>query len=83
MTRPVPALEPAPGITVPGVGVPLPNEQEATDAAVNYGWLIALVIIGLIVKGLVTYVTRQINFKLLLGLIVVGVVAYQIGKGGS
>lgn len=72
-------LEPAPGITLPGVGVPAPTEQQATQAAVNYGWLIAVVLIGLIVKALVTYVTRRIDFKLLLILVVLGFGAYKIG----
>lgn len=76
MTR----LEPAPGITVPGVGVPAPTEEQATQAAVDYGWLIAVVIIGLIVKGMITYVMRRIDFKLLLILIAFGFGAYKIGS---
>ncbi len=74
------ALEPAPGYTIPGVNVPAPSEQEATQAAVDYGWLIAIVIIGAVLLGIVRSITRQINFKLLGALTLAGIVAYQIGK---
>jgi hypothetical protein len=44
-----PGRAPVPGATlqVPGVQVPIntPTEQQATDTAINYGWLIALVIV--------------------------------------
>lgn len=80
MTAPV-RLEPAPGITLPGVGVPAPTEQQATRAAVDYSWLIALFLIGAAVITVVRYVTKRIDFKLLIGLAAVGFIAYQIGKG--
>jgi hypothetical protein len=77
----VTALEPAPGYTLPGVEIPGgPTEQQATDAAVNYGWLIAVVIIGLIIKAAFTYVTRRIDFRLVLVLIGIGGLAYLYGK---
>lgn len=77
-------LEPAPGYTIPGVGIPgAPTEQQATQAAVDYGWLIAVVILGLIIKGVIAYVTKRIDFKLLLILVALGFGAYQIGKAGS
>lgn len=80
MTTPV-RLEPAPGYTLPGVEVPGgPTEEQATDAAVEYGWLIAIVIIGLILKAGFTYVTRRIDFRLVLVLVLLGVGAYQYGK---
>lgn len=80
---PVLAPAPAPGITVPGVGVPAPTEQQATDAAVEYGWLIAVVIIGLIIKAAFTYVTKRIDFRLVLVLALLGVGAYQYGKAAG
>lgn len=75
---------PKPGYTIPGVGIPgAPTEQQATKTAVDYGWLIAIVIIGAILVGIVRMITRQINFKLLGALTLIGFIAYQIGKGGS
>lgn len=76
-------LEPAPGITVPGVGVPAPTEQQATQAAVDYGWLIGLLIIAIIVKAAIAYVTKRIDFRLVLVLTLAVIGAYQVGKGGS
>lgn len=78
-----PLLTPGPGITIPGVGVPGGDqlEQDATEAAIDYSWLIAVLLIGLVVKGVITYVTKRIDFRLLVGLLAVGFVAYQIGKG--
>lgn len=77
------APTPGPGITIPGVGVPGGDqlEQDATKAAVDYGWLIAVVLIGLIVKAAITYVTRRIDFRLLLIIAGAVFIAYQIGKG--
>jgi hypothetical protein len=77
---PVRAPAPAPGITVPGVGVPAPTEQQATDAAVEYGWLIAIVLIGLIIKAAFAYVARRVDFRLILVLALLGFGAYQYGK---
>lgn len=79
------ALAPTPGpaITVPGVGVPLPDEREAVETAVDYGWLIAILLIGAALVAVVRMVTRQINFKLLGALVLIGFIAYQVGKGGS
>lgn len=77
---PLRAPAPAPGITVPGVGVPAPTEQQATDAAIEHSGLIAIVLIGLIIKAAVTYVTRRIDFRLVLVLVLLGVGAYQFGK---
>lgn len=78
------ALPAAPGpgstFTVPG-SENLPSEQQTTEAAVNYGWLIAIILIAAVVIGVVRYVTRRIDLKLLLGLAFVGFVAYQVGKG--
>jgi Flp pilus assembly pilin Flp len=73
-------LEPQPGITVPGVGVPAPTERQATDAAVEYGWLIAVVAVALIIKAAFTYVTRRIDFRLVLVLVGLGGLAYMYGK---
>lgn len=73
--------EPVPGYTIPGVGVPgVPSEEQATRAAVDYGWLIAIVILGLIIKGAITYVTKRIDFKLLMILVVLGAGGYYLGK---
>lgn len=78
------APTPRPGYTIPGVGVPAgPTEEQATQAAVDYGWLIAVVLIGAVVIAIGRMITKQINFKLLGALIVVGWLAYQVGKGGS
>lgn len=77
---PVQAPAPAPGITVPGVGVPAPTEQQATDAAVEYGWLIAVVLVGALLVTAVRFVTRRIDFRLVLVLVLLGVGAYQYGK---
>ena len=75
-------LEPAPGYTLPGVEVPgAPSEQEATQAAVDYGWLIAIVLVGAALLAIVRKVTREINFRLLGVIVVVGFIAYQFGKG--
>ncbi len=74
-------LEPAPGITVPGVGVPAPTEEQATQAAVDYGWLIAVVLVGAAVLAVFRKITREINFKLVGVMVVVGFIAYQVGKG--
>lgn len=77
MTR----LEPAPGFTLPGVEVPGgPTEQQATQAAVDYGWLIAVLIIGGLLLAAVRYVTKRIDFRLVLVLVVLGIGAYQYGK---
>lgn len=74
-------LEPAPGYTIPGVGVPgAPTEQQATDAAVEYGWLIAVLVVGGIFVAAVRYVTKRIDFRLVLVLVLLGVAAYQFGK---
>ena len=79
MNAPV-QLEPAPGYIIPGVGIPGgPTEQQATDTAVEYGWLIAVVIVGALVVTAVRFVTERINIKLVLVLGVVGFIAYQIG----
>lgn len=79
------APTPGPGITIPGVGVPGGDqlEQDATKAAVDYGWLLAIVIIGAVIVAIGRMITRQINFKLLGALVLVGFIAYQVGKGGS
>ena len=78
------APAPAPGYTLPGVEVPGgPTEEQATQAAVDYGWLIAIVLIGVALMAVVRSVTRQINFRLLGVIVVVGFIAYQFGKGGS
>jgi hypothetical protein len=74
-------LEPAPGLTVPGVGVPVPDEREAVDAAVNYGWLIAVVLVGAAVITVGRAVTKRIDFRLLGIMVAVGFIAYQVGKG--
>jgi hypothetical protein len=83
MTYRLAPMAPAPGITVPGVGVPAPTEEQATQAAVDYGWLIAVVIIGAVLLAIGRMIIRQINFKLLGALVLVGFIAYQVGKGGS
>lgn len=72
---------PKPGetYTVPIPGTP--TEQQAVDTAVNYGWLIAVVLVAAVVLGAVRYVTKRIDFRLLVGLAAVGFVAYQVGKG--
>ena len=78
------APTPGPGITIPGVGIPAgPTEEQATKAAVDYGWLLAIILIGAVVMGIGRMITRQINFKLLGALVLVGFIAYQVGKGGS
>lgn len=80
MTVHIGGLPAAPGpgstFTVPGG----PTEQQATQAAVDYGWLIAIIIVGALILAAVGYVAKQINFKLLGGLIVVGYIAYLVGK---
>jgi hypothetical protein len=74
-------LEPKPGYTIPGVGVPgAPTEEQATEAAVEYGWLIAIVIVGVVIVALFRSVTRRIDFQLVGVLVVAGFVTYQIGK---
>jgi hypothetical protein len=84
VTAPVNApvrLDPAPGYTIPGVGVPgAPTEQQATQAAVDYGWLIAVVLIGGVLLAAVRYVTKRIDFRLVLVLTLLGIGAYQYGK---
>lgn len=71
---------PAPGITVPGVGVPAPTEQQATKAAIDYSWLIAVIIVGATLVWAVRYVTKRIDFRLVLVLVLLSVGAYQYGK---
>lgn len=74
-------LEPAPGYTVPGVEIPgVPSEQEATQAAVDYGWLIAVVIVGAVIVAIVRSVTKQINFRLVGIILLVAGGAYLYGK---
>ena len=70
---------PGPGstFTVPGG----PTEQQATDAAVNYGWVIALIIVGGALLAAVRYVTNRIDFRLVGALALVGLVAYKMGTG--
>lgn len=77
-------LEPAPGYTIPGVGVPgTPTEQEATAAAVEYGWLIAVVIVGIVVIKAARFVTKRIDVTLLLVLALLAAGAYQYGKAAG
>jgi hypothetical protein len=73
------APNPGETFTVPIPGGP--TEQQATDAAVSYGWLIAIVLVGAAVLAAVRYVTKRIDFKLLAVLAAIGVVAYYAGKG--
>lgn len=77
------APTPGPGITIPGVGVPGGDqlERDATKAAIDYGWLIAVVLIGAAVIAGGRYVTRRIDFRLVGVLLVVGLITYQVGKG--
>jgi hypothetical protein len=76
-----PLLEPAPGYTIPGVGVPgAPTEQQATEAAVEYGWLIAVVIVGAVLVSVVRTITRQINFRLVGVIVLVAFCAYLYGQ---
>lgn len=77
-------LEPAPGYTIPGVEVPGgPTEEQATQAAVDYGWLIAVVIVGAVVIAIARSIARRIDFRFLGAVLLIGFIAYQVGKGGS
>jgi hypothetical protein len=78
----VTALEPAPGYTLPGVEIPGgPTEQQATDAAVNYGWLIAVVIVAAVLIGIVRTILRRVDIRFVGAVVLIGFIAYQVGKG--
>jgi hypothetical protein len=77
------APTPKPGITVPGVGVPAPTQEDAVNTAVEYGWLIAVIIVGVVVIKAVRFVTRRIDVTLLLVLILLAAGAYQYGKAAG
>jgi hypothetical protein len=60
------AQDPRPGITVPGVQVPIPGEKEATDAAVSNGQLIAAIIVTIVVISVGAWLWRNPLTKIVL-----------------
>ena len=78
MTTRLPAA-PGPGstFTVPGG----PTEQQATDTAVNYGWVIALVILTAGAIVLARFLWGSMAVRVLLAAVGGGWLVYLVTKG--
>jgi hypothetical protein len=70
---------PGPGstFTVPGG----PTEQQATDTAVNYGWMIALLILTAVVLALGRFLWGSMAVRILLAAVGGGWLVYLVTKG--
>lgn len=80
MTR-VLTLEPAPGITIPGVNVPVPGEQEAVDAAVSSGDILAGVLVAILAGVFLRWLWSSMVVRVLLALAGGVTITYIVMKG--
>ena len=74
-------LEQSPGITVPGVNVPVPGERDAVDGAVANGGWIALAVLTVAVVFFIRWLWGSMAVRVVGALILGGTVVYLTTKG--